>query len=63
MDKATGETIKGGSEKVVDRIWRLCNMAFESCVVPENWRSAEIVLLYKGKGEMTDTLIIEVLPC
>ena len=29
-------------------------MAFESGVVPEDWRSAVIVSLYKGKGgEMT----------
>ena len=27
-------------------------MAFESGVVPENWRSAE--MLYKGKGERTE---------
>ena len=26
-------------------------MTFKSGVVPENWRSAMIVLLYKGKGE------------
>ena len=43
--------IKGGGNRVVDWIWRLCNMAFESGVVPEDWRSAVIVLLYKGKGE------------
>ena len=36
--------IKGGDDRVVDWIWRLCNMAFESGVVPEDWRSAEIVL-------------------
>ena len=29
-------------------------MAFESGVVPENWRSAAIVTLYKGKGERTE---------
>ena len=29
-------------------------MAFESGVVPENWRSAVIVPLYKGKGERTE---------
>ena len=28
-------------------------MAFESSVVPEDWISAVIVPLYKGKGEMT----------
>ena len=42
---------KSGSGRVVYRIWKLCNMAFESGVVPEDWRSAVNVLLYKGKGE------------
>ena len=51
MDEITGEMIKVGSERVVDWIWRLCSMAFESSVAPEDLRSAVIVLLYKGKGE------------
>ena len=29
------ETIKGGGHRVVDWIWRMCNMAFEGGVVPE----------------------------
>ena len=29
-------------------------MAFERGVVPEGWRSAVIVSLYKGKGERTE---------
>ena len=29
-------------------------MVFESGVVPEDWRSAVIVPLYKGKGERTE---------
>ena len=29
-------------------------MSFESGVVPEGWRSAVIVPLYKGKGERTE---------
>ena len=29
-------------------------MAFESGVVPEDWRSDMIVPLYKGKGERTE---------
>ena len=29
-------------------------MAFESGAVPEDWRSAAIVPLYKGKGERTE---------
>ena len=28
-DEITGELIKGGCDRVVDWIWRLCNMAFE----------------------------------
>ena len=37
---------------MVDWVWKLCNMAFESDVVPEDLRSAVIVPLHKGKGEM-----------
>ena len=37
---------------MVDWIWKLCNMAFESGVVPEDLRSAVIDPLYKGKAEM-----------
>ena len=48
-DKITGEMIKGGGDRVMDWIWRLCNMAFESGVVPEDWISAVIVPLYNGK--------------
>ena len=29
-------------------------MAFENGVLPEDWRSAAIVPLYKGKGEKTE---------
>ena len=55
---------KGGGDRVVDWMWRLCNMAFESGVVPEDWRSAVIVPLYKGKGERDLSVrTIEVLAC
>ena len=50
-DDITGEMIKGGGDRVIDWIWRLCNMAFESGVVPVDWRSAVIIPFYKGKGE------------
>ena len=49
-DEITGEIIKGGGDKVVDLICRIYNVAFESGVVAEDWRSAVIVPLYKGKG-------------
>ena len=35
-DEVTGEMIKGGSDRMMNWIWRLCNMALESGVVPEN---------------------------
>ena len=41
--------IKGGDDRVVDWIWRLCNMVFESRVVPEDWRSGVIVPLYSTR--------------
>ena len=50
----TEERKKGGGYRVVDWIWRLCNMAFESTVVSEDWRSGVIVPLYKGKGERNE---------
>ena len=53
-DEITEEKIEGGGDRVVDLIWRRCNMAFESCIVPEDWRSVVIVPLYKGKGERTE---------
>ena len=53
-DEITGKMIKGGSTRVVDWIWRLCNMAFKSGVVMEDWSSAAIVPLYKGKEKRTE---------
>ena len=53
-DEVRGEMIKGGGNRVVDWIWRLCNMAFESGVVLEDWRSAVIIPLHKGKREKTE---------
>ena len=44
-DEITGEMIKGGGDRLVDWIWRLCNMTFENGVVPENWRFTVIVSL------------------
>ena len=52
-DEITGEIIKGGGDKVVDQIGWLCNIAYESGVVPEDWISAVIVPLYRGKGYRT----------
>ena len=44
-DEITEEMIKSGRDKLMDWIWRLCNVAFKSGVVPEDWRSTVIVPL------------------
>ena len=51
-DEVTGEMVKGGGDKMVAWVWRLCNIAFEKvrCLKME---IAVIVPLYKGKGEKT----------
>ena len=46
--------IKGRDDMVVDWIQRLCNMVFESGVLPEDYRCAVIAPLHKGKGENTE---------
>ena len=48
-DEITGEMIKYGGDRVVDWIWRLCNMAFESVMGFEDWRSSVNGPLYKDK--------------
>ena len=38
-DEVVGEMRKGRGNRMVDWMWRLCNMAFGSGVVPGDWRS------------------------
>ncbi len=47
-DGITAEMLKYGGEIVVDWMW-ICNLAWEQIKVPEDWRKAIIVPLYKGK--------------
>ena len=35
-DDISGEMTKGGGDKVVDWVWKLCNMEFENGVVPDD---------------------------
>ena len=53
-NEITVEIIKGGGDRVVGWIWWLFKMAFGNDIVSEDWISAVIVPLYKGKGEMTE---------
>ena len=51
-NEITGEILQGGDDMVVDWIWSMCSMVVESGVDSEDWISAVIVTLYKGKGKM-----------
>ena len=42
--------IKYGGPRVLDLVWFLCNLCWKSEEVPDDWRGAVIVPLYKGKG-------------
>ena len=53
-DELTRKMIKRGVGRGLDWIWILYNKAFECGVVPDDWRSAVIVPLYKGKEEKTE---------
>ena len=53
MAAGKDEMVEGDDTLFIDWIWRFCNMAFESGVVSEDWRSAVIAPLYKDKGERT----------
>ena len=44
----------GEGDMGMNKIWRLCNMAFERSVLTENRRSAVIIPLYLGKGERNE---------
>ena len=57
----TGEMLKWGSDRVVDWIWRLCNMAFWSGAVPDDWICAVIIHCIKVKERGLDVRIIEIL--
>ena len=51
MGKLKNEKVSGKDEATGDsKGWRL-TMAFESGVLPEDWRSAVIVTLYKEKED------------
>ncbi len=48
-DGITAEMLKYGGEIVVDWMMWICNLAWKQSKVPEEWRKAIIVPLYKGK--------------
>jgi len=54
VDEVTAEMLKIGDEYVEEWVWKLCAKAFECGRVPEDWKNAVIVPLYKGKGERSE---------
>ena len=51
VDEVTAEMIKSGGESLKRWVWSMCVKVFESGIVPNDWKNAVIVPLYKGKGE------------
>ncbi len=49
-DGIIAKMLKYGGEIVIDWMVWICNLAWEQGKVPEDWRRAIIVPLYKGKG-------------
>ncbi len=49
-DGITAEMLKYGGKIVVDWMMWICNLAWKQSKVPEDWRKAIVVPLYKGKG-------------
>ena len=47
-NEATGEMIKSRGNRVVDWIWRLCNLAFESNVSARRLEVCDDCSTYKG---------------
>ena len=54
VDGIGSELLKYGGDVVVDWVWKLCSMCWDLGVVPEDWKGAVIVPLYKGKGMRTE---------
>ena len=45
------EMLKNGSISIIGRLLKIFNRCIESGIVPEEWKAACIVLIYKGKGD------------
>ena len=62
-DEITGEMIKGGSDRVVNWIWRLCNTASESGVLPETGYRLCLFHCARLKEKGQNVVIIDLLVC
>jgi hypothetical protein len=51
VDEVEGEIIKAGGEWLMEWVLRLFKVCWKEGTVPEEWKKAIIIPLYKGKGE------------
>ncbi len=56
MDGVTGEMLKYGGDAVVEWTLLICEQAWKKGEVPDDWKKAIIVPLYKGKGSRSELL-------
>ncbi len=54
MDGITAEMVKYGGEAVVEWMLLVCEQAWKKGEVPDDWKKAIIVPLYKGKGSRSE---------
>ncbi len=54
MDGITAEMLKYGGDFVVERMLLICERAWKYGEVPDDWKKAIIVPLYKGKGSRSE---------
>ena len=47
-DGVIAEMIEYGGPRILDLFWFLCNLCWKSGEIPDDWRGAFIVPLYKG---------------
>ncbi len=54
MDGITAKMLKYGGSAVVEWMVLICERAWKSGEVPDDWKKAIIVPLYKGKGSRSE---------
>ena len=50
----TAEMIKTADEQAVDWLTSICNRIVKEEAIPESWQISELVLIYKGKGDVLE---------
>ena len=50
----TGKMIKAAGEQAVDWVTSICNRIVKEEAISESWQMSELVLIYKGKGDVLE---------